>query len=73
MGSLWQKWLKFAEVIGNINARIILTILYFLVFSIPSFFLTFIFDKVGKKFEDKESYYFNEKIKLESIEEAKEM
>jgi|GEM_PF-2318329 hypothetical protein len=70
--NLWEKWLKFAELVGNFNARLVLSILYFLIFIIPSLFLTFIYDKVGKKL-NKKSYYVTEHITLESLKEAKEM
>ncbi len=69
---LWKKWLRFAEIVGNFNARVILTILYFMIFAIPSLFLTFLHDKIGKKFGEG-SYYFNEQIKLDTLEEAREM
>ncbi len=71
---VWDKWLKISEFIGNIVSRVILTVLYFTIFIIPSVFLTLISDRFGKVFDkQKESYYIEEKIKPENLDDAKEM
>ena len=54
-----RKWMRFAEVIGNFNAKVILSLTYFLVFT-PIRILTSIFreDPLSRKFEpDKETYW----------------
>jgi len=72
MKRIWKGWLKISEAMGNVVARIVLTVFYFVLFSIPSLLLTFVFDKVGKNY-NKESYFKDEKIELNSLDEAREM
>ena len=54
-----RKWMRFAEVIGNFNAKVILSLTYFLVFT-PIRIMTSIFreDPLSRKFEPgKETYW----------------
>jgi len=72
--NIWEKWIIISEIIGNMLSRIILTILYFTLFAIPSIFLTYFVDRFGKKITTPiTSYYHNEKIAVNKLEESKEM
>ena len=54
-----RKWMRFAEVVGNFNAKVILSLTYFLVFT-PIRIVASIFreDPLSRKFEpDKETYW----------------
>ena len=56
-----EKWMRFAEVIGNFNAKVILSITYFLVF-IPIRIVSSVFreDPLRRKFEpEKDSYWLD--------------
>ena len=56
-----KKWMRFAEVIGNFNAKVILSLTYFLVFT-PIRMVGSIFreDPLRRKFEpEKESYWLD--------------
>ena len=57
----YKKWMRFAEVIGNFNSKVILIITYFLVF-FPIRIVSSVFreDPLRRKFEPgKESYWLN--------------
>ena len=54
-----RKWMRFAEVVGNFNAKVILSLTYFLVFT-PIRIVASVFreDPLSRKFEpDKETYW----------------
>lgn len=54
-----RKWMRFAEVIGNFNAKVILSLTYFLIFT-PIRMVASVFreDPLRRKFEpDKKSYW----------------
>ena len=54
-----RKWMRFAEVVGNFNAKVILSLAYFLVFT-PIRMVASVFreDPLRRKFEpDKETYW----------------
>ena len=54
-----RKWMRFAEVVGNFNAKVILSLTYFLVFT-PIRILASVFreDPLSRKFEPgKETYW----------------
>jgi hypothetical protein len=54
-----RKWMRFAEVVGNFNAKVILSLTYFLVFT-PIRIVASIFrkDPLTRKFEPgKETYW----------------
>ena len=56
-----RKWMRFAEVMGNFNAKVILGLAYFLVFT-PIRIISSVFreDPLRRKFEkDKESYWLD--------------
>ena len=58
---IYKKWMQFAEVIGNFNAKVILSITYFLVFT-PIRIVSSIFreDPLRRKFEpEKDSYWLD--------------
>lgn len=54
-----QRWMRFAEVVGAFNAKVILTLFYVLVFSfVRLMFLLFRFDPLNRRFEsERESYW----------------
>ena len=57
----YKKWMRFAEVIGNFNTKIILSITYFLVFT-PIRIVSSVFreDPLKRKFEpEKDSYWLD--------------
>ena len=59
--SIHRKWMRFAEVIGNFNAKVILGLVYFLVFT-PTRIISSVFreDPLRRKFEkDKKSYWLD--------------
>ena len=56
-----RKWMRFAEVVGNFNAKVILSLAYFLVFT-PTRIISSAFreDPLKRKFEkDKKSYWLD--------------
>ena len=56
-----RKWMRFAEAVGNINAKVILGLAYFLVFT-PIRIISSVFreDPLRRKFEpDKKSYWLD--------------
>ena len=58
---VFRKWMRFAEVIGNLNAKVILSLAYFFVFT-PIRIIASIFreDPLRRKFEpDKKSYWLD--------------
>ena len=72
---IWEKWKSLAERIGNVTGKVVFTAFYFSLFAIPAIFLSFAYDKVGKKYHA-ESTYFNQEVKdieLNNIEKAREM
>lgn len=59
--SIHNKWMRFAEVIGNFNAKVILSLTYFLVFT-PIRMVASVFrdDPLNRKIEpEKESYWLD--------------
>ena len=56
-----RKWMRFAEVIGNFNAKVILSLTYFLVFT-PIRIMTSIFreDPLSRKFEPGKKTYWRD-------------
>ena len=59
--SIHRKWMGFAEVIGNFNAKVILGLVYFIVFT-PTRIISSVFrkDPLRRKFEpDKQSYWLD--------------
>ena len=59
--SIHRKWMRFAEVVGNFNAKVILGLAYFLVFT-PIRIISSVFreDPLRRKFEkDKKSYWLD--------------
>ncbi len=61
--SVHRKWMWFAESLGNFNAKVILGLAYFLVFT-PIRIISSVFreDPLRRKFEkDKESYWLDRK------------
>ena len=59
--AVYKKWMRFAEVIGNFNTKIILSITYFLVFT-PIRIVSSVFreDPLKRKFEpEKDSYWLD--------------
>ena len=58
---VFRKWMRFAEVIGNSNAKVILSLAYFFVFT-PIRIIASIFreDPLRRKFEpDKKTYWLD--------------
>ena len=56
-----RKWMRFAELVGNFNAKVILGLAYFLVFA-PIRIISSVFreDPLRRKFEpDKKSYWLD--------------
>ena len=59
--AVYKKWMRFAEVIGNFNTKIILSVTYFLVFT-PIRIVSSVFrdDPLKRKFEpEKDSYWLD--------------
>ena len=56
-----KKWMRFAEVIGNFNAKVILSLTYFLVFTVIRMVASvFREDPLRRKMEpDKDSYWID--------------
>lgn len=72
--NLWHKWLLFGEWLGTRIGKAILTVFYFSLFAIPAIFLTYVFDKFGKK--DQEVSYFSDNVddlKVIDMDHALEM
>lgn len=66
------KWIEIAHLIGNLNARIILTLFYFTLFLLPSIALTYFSKRIEKKIDmKKESYFNNERLKMKDLVEGK--
>ena len=58
---IYRKWMRFAEVVGNFNAKVILGLAYFLVFT-PTRIISSVFreDPLRRKFElNKKSYWLD--------------
>ena len=58
---VYKKWMRFAEVIGNFNVKVLLSITYFLVFT-PIRIVASVFrdDPLRRKFEpEKDSYWLD--------------
>jgi len=61
LGQVYKKWMQFAEVVGNFNAKIILGVTYFFVFT-PIRVVASIFreDPLRRKLEpEKDSYWLD--------------
>tara|TARA_B100000886_G_C20365028_1_gene466936 strand:+ start:520 stop:888 length:369 start_codon:yes stop_codon:yes gene_type:complete len=66
---IYQGWVKFGNLIGNLNSKLIILILFFFVFTPMGFFLklfgkTFLLKQIDKK---KKSYLINRKIQPGSM------
>jgi hypothetical protein len=59
--SIHKKWMRFAEVIGNFNAKVILSLTYFLVFTVIRMVASvFREDPLRRKMEpEKDSYWID--------------
>ena len=58
---VYKKWMRFAEVMGNFNAKVILSLIYFFVFT-PIRMVASVFreDPLRRKFEpEKDSYWLD--------------
>jgi hypothetical protein len=68
---LWEKWLKFGELLGTPMGNGILTVFYFTLFAIPGICFSLFFDKIGKRFHH-DSYFSEDMrdIRLNSVDEA---
>jgi len=68
---LWNKWLYIAEKFGNVVSRIILTLLYFTIFSIPGIASKLFSDKLQIK-KKKNTYWIDTKTKVpKNLEEGR--
>ena len=56
---VYKKWMRFAEVMGNFNAKVILSLIYFFVFT-PIRVVASVFreDPLRRKFEPKKDSYW---------------
>jgi len=59
---VYRKWMRFAEVIGNFNAKVILSLTYFLVFT-PIRIVASVFreDPLSRKFEPGKKTYWRDR------------
>ena len=68
---IWKNWLKVSEFIGNIMSRVILTVLYFTIFSIPGVASKLITDKLQIK-KDKDTFWIDAANKVpQTLEESR--
>lgn len=68
--TLWNKWKAFSDWVGNIVARIIFTIFYFIILLIPGLIVTLFTDKLKIK-SKVESTWIDRKDFEDSLEKAK--
>lgn len=68
---IWKNWLKVSEFIGNIMSRVILTVLYFTIFSVPGVASRLITDKLQVK-KDKITFWIDASNKVpQTLEESR--
>ena len=68
---IWKNWLKVSEFIGNIMSKVILTILYFTIFSIPGVASRLITDKLQVK-KDQNTFWIDATNKVpQTLEESR--
>ena len=68
--SLWRKWLRFAQVIGNFQAQVILIVFYVAILSPVGIILRFLADPLRLPFPKGTNFVDWEHPK-ESLEEAR--
>jgi hypothetical protein len=65
---LFQMWIKFGNLMGKVNSKIIILILFFFIFTPIGIFLRLIKkDLLNKKLEEKKSYFIARKIQAGSM------
>ena len=70
--SVWQKWMYISEKIGNIVSKIVLSILYFTVFSLPGIASRLFSDRLRIKAKHS-SYWADAASKVpKNLEECRE-
>lgn len=67
---IWLKWKPFAEKVGNFQAKVILSVLYFIVFVIPGVIVTVFSDFLDIKGEKNRSWSPRE-VKIETLEDVR--
>jgi hypothetical protein len=68
---LWSKWKVFAQKIGNFQARVILSLFYFLIVSPIGIVFKFTDDSLRLKRPKANSYWLNRNINKSSLEEER--
>jgi hypothetical protein len=69
---LKQWWMKFAHVVGWFNTRLLLTLVYVILFAIPAIVLKLIRkDLLDRKFSNTASYWKEKEKGIHTIEQAK--
>lgn len=63
---LYSYWMKFAHILGEINSRIIFTIIFFVVFGIYALIAKFLY--LFKKDSPRTSYWMEKKYREPTIE-----
>jgi hypothetical protein len=67
---LFQMWIKFGNLMGKVNSKIIILILFFFIFTPIGFFLRLINkDLLNKKLKEKKSYFIARKIQAGSMKD----
>ena len=65
-------WMKFAHAVGWFNTRLLLTIVYFILFAIPALILKLLRkDLLNRKFSNEPSYWKEKEKISHTIEQAK--
>jgi len=67
--TIWNKWLNFAHRIGNFNARVILSLFYFIFISPFAIFVKLFLDPLRIK-KGKSSYWIEREGEKQDIEVA---
>lgn len=68
---LWSKWKTFAQKIGDFQARIILSLFYFLIVSPIGIVFKFADDSLRLKRPKNNSYWLNREIRKTNLEEER--
>lgn len=70
--TMYSYWMKFARLLGRVNAMVFLTIFYFLLIG-PAALVLKVFgrDLLGRRAEDRASYWYDKEQEAVSVERSK--
>ncbi|MFN0073952.1 MAG: SxtJ family membrane protein [Chloroflexota bacterium] len=67
----WQKWRAFAHVLGNFQARVLLTVFYFVLVGPIGLVLRWRSDPLKLRFIPRESYWLERETRDLTLEDAR--